>query len=173
VLNLLINNNQSKMEIKIEKVNAVKAYQSADDAGKKLLTNLLGAYNLLDGIMERVKSYEDACAVLGIQQHSFLISTDDPFGDNAACVALQKLTIISRALNEGWTPDWSNSSQYKYYPYFKANPAGSGLSFHGYDGWLTDTNVGSRLCFKSAELARYAGEQFIDLYNDFLTIKQS
>ncbi len=166
------------MEIKIKKSNAVKAYQSADEAGKKLLTNLLGAYNLLDGIMDRVKSYKDACAVLGFEPKKFLLTNSayplkatDYFGDGVALVAFEKLTIIARALNEGWTPDWSNNSQYKYYPRFIENAPGSGLSFLGYADWRSSTTVGSRLCYKSAELAKYAGQQFEDLYNDLLTIK--
>lgn len=32
-------------------------------------------------------------------------------------------------------------------------------------------NRGSRLCYKSRELAEYAATQFADIYNDFLTIK--
>jgi hypothetical protein len=161
------------MTLQVEKVNAQKAFETANEEGKKLLLNLFGAHNFLQHISDRIKSFEDACAVLNVSVPNFLKCTNDPFGDNAAAIAFDKLTTIARALNEGWTPDWSNPSQNKYYPYFKANPSGSGLSFYGVDYWNSGTHAGSRLCFKSRELAEYAGKQFIELYNDFLTIKQS
>lgn len=106
-----------------------------------------------DKITDRVKSFEDACEVLGIAVPKNMHVTD-------------KLKTIAKALNEGWTPDWSNSSQYKYVPYFKWN--GKAFVYDGYDGWDGHTAVGSRLCFKNFELAKYAATQFIDLYNEFL-----
>jgi hypothetical protein len=76
---------------------------------------------------------------------------------------------IAKVLNEGWEPSWNNSNENKYYPWFKMN-SGSGLSCSGYDFVLSYTSVGSRLVFKSAELATYAGNQFLDIYSKFLTI---
>lgn len=158
------------MEINLK--NLIVAYKEATESEKRMLANLFGKENCQPKLItDRVKTYEDACDVLGIQQHNFLCSEDDPHGDNASVVAFQKLTTIVRALNEGWQPDWSNSGQYKYYPWFKANVSGSGLSFDGYDVWYSNTDVGSRLAFKNSELAAYAGKQFNDLYNQFLTIK--
>jgi hypothetical protein len=49
--------------------------------------------------------------------------------------------------------------------------SGSGLSYDVYDYWRAVASVGSRLCFKSRELAEYAGKQFIDIYTDFFIIK--
>ena len=78
-----------------------------------------------------------------------------------------KIQIIAKALNEGWYPNWNDTNEYKYYPWFKASP-GVGFSFSDYDFALTRSTVGSRLCFKSRDLAEYAGKQFIDIYNQFL-----
>jgi hypothetical protein len=75
--------------------------------------------------------------------------------------------VICRVLNEGWSPDWNNSSEYKYYPWFKMS--GLGLSYDGYGFTHSDTYVGSSPCFKSSELAEYAGKQFISIYKDFLS----
>lgn len=121
-------------------------------------------------ITERVKTFEDACNVLGMNKIELGMSGLNE--DEISIVAYAKLIIIARALNEGWLPDWSNSSQYKYIPWFKHNAAsGFGLSVDGYGYWCAATDVGSRLCFKSSELATYAGKQFEALYNEFLTIK--
>ena len=36
---------------------------------------------------------------------------------------------------------------------------------------ISTSYVGSRLCFKSKDLATYAGTQFLDIYKDFFTVK--
>jgi hypothetical protein len=158
-------------QLVIEKSNALKAYCNADNNGKVLLENLLGKKVFLQKITDRVKTFEDACAVLGIDPNEALVMTFSPTlsVDKISCLAYIKLIIIARALNEGWTPDWSDSSQYKYVPWFK-HQSGSGLSYDVYDYWLAFTGVGSRLCFKSAELAEYAGRQFEPEFRDYLTL---
>ena len=118
-----------------------------------------------------VKTFDDACQVLGINGEVISASLNDALGTDAASIsAYAQLIIIARALNQGWQPDWSNQSEYKYFPWFK-NKSGFGLSYYVYAYWLTTTTVGSRLCFKTKKLAEYAATQFADLYNDFLTIK--
>lgn len=122
-------------------------------------------------ITDHVKTFEDACEILGIEGDVINGSISDALaGDADSIAAYAKLIIIARALNEGWVPDWSSSSQYKYIPWFK-HKSGFGLSSYGYVGWATTTPVGSRLCFKTKELAEYAAMQFADLYNDYLSIK--
>lgn len=124
-------------------------------------------------ITERVKTFEDACSVLNIDPAA-VISNFEFFPEHhrKAMAAHAKLIIIAEALNEGYRPDWNNNSEYKYYPWFDMedadkSQAGSGFSFGDYVYWLTDSNVGSRLCFKTRELAKYAGEQFKELYKDY------
>jgi len=65
-------------------------------------------------------------------------------------------------------PDWGNHDQWKYEPWFDmGGSSGSGFAYFAYDLWGTGSACGSRLCFKSRELAEYAGEQFRDLYKDY------
>ena len=118
-------------------------------------------------ITERVKTFEDACQVLGIDAIKFEITGMD--SDVGSIAAYMKLIVIARALNEGWKPNWANSNEYKYVPWFKEN--GFGLSFVYCAYWFSITFVGSRLCFKSRELAEYAGKQFESIYQEYLTIK--
>lgn len=158
--------------IDINPVNAVKAYKSATPEGKKLLIDLLGEDNLKVDIKDRIKTYEDACEELGIKPIKIdndLIPQCQNAKDRAANYAYHQLTIIARALNEGWEPDWSNSGENKYYPYFLYN-AGAGSGFAYFDcGYVHSYSVvGSRLVFKSSALAIYAGKQFTDIYNQFL-----
>ena len=125
--------------------------------------------------MKKVKSFEHACELLNIET-TLPVVTGIPAEHQEAIVAHYQLVIVAQAINDGWKPDWSDSSQYKYHPWMKVKatkkkPSGSGLSFDGYDVWYSNTDVGSRLAFKNSELAAYAGKQFNDLYNQFLTIK--
>lgn len=118
--------------------------------------------------MSTITSFEDACAALSIEAKLPDVSML-PAAYHKQNIAHHKLMVIAEALNEGWKPNWDDSSEYKYWPYFETNPAGVGFSYTYCDDWYTFTYVGSRLCYKSDELAEYAGKQFIDIYNDFLT----
>ena len=106
-------------------------------------------------ITERIKSFDDVLKHLEIVPVDFAKQCDRLAPDE---VAYRKVKLIAEALNEGWKPDWTNSSEYKYLPWFKmGGSSGSGFAYNDYDNWNTDSTCGSRLCFKSIELARYAG----------------
>ena len=155
--------------LQIKKENALKAYQEGCNDVKNVLSNLFGKEIFIPkNITDRVKTFEEACSLLGKDPNDFL-PDGVPAEDSNSIVAYCKLIIIARALNEGWVPDWKNSNQYKYYPWFDMS-SGSGLSYYGYAGQYSLSTVGSRLCFKSRELAEYAGTQFIDLYKEFFII---
>lgn len=120
-----------------------------------------------------IKTFEDACKKLNINPEEIKISYPDAISKHAnALVAHAKLVIIAEVLNEGWTPDWSNSNQLKYYPWFDmSSPSGGGFSFDVCDLWTARSGVGSRLCFETREKAKYAGKQFEDLYKTYFVIE--
>lgn len=127
-------------------------------------------------ITDRVKTYEDACKVLGVEPINEQNAKAQGFRSDE--IARRKLETIAAALNEGWKPDWNNTDQYKYYPYFyiqeNAKGKGSaGLSYASTDIAATYTYayIGSRLCFYASRLARYASNQFTDLYEQILIEK--
>lgn len=157
-------------KLKITADNAIKAYQGADTKGKKLLEDLFGPeVFVLKPITERVKTWEDACAIKGIDPVSSLPYPEPANDLQIAINGTFQMFIICEVLCEDWVADFNNSSQYKYTPYFTWNNAGFGFSDTDYGDWNTGTYVGSRLVFPTRELAVYAGEQFIDIYNKFLT----
>lgn len=126
-------------------------------------------------ITDRVKTYEDACKVLGVEPINEQNAKAQGFRSDE--IARRKLETIAAALNEGWKPDWNNTDQYKYYPYFyiqeNAKGAYAGLSRANTDGTAANAGayIGSRLCFYASRLARYAGNQFTDLYEQILIEK--
>ncbi|TWP30535.1 hypothetical protein ETU09_00610 [Apibacter muscae] len=125
-------------------------------------------------IIEKIKTFEDACKELNLNPKDFTITIPNEFSKHSeALTAHLKLVVITQALNEGWEPDWSNWDEYKYYPWFDMEDSASGgFSFGGYGDWNSISIVGSRLCFKSRELAEYAGKQFEGLYETYFVIKK-
>ena len=146
-------------------------------------------------VTERIKTFADACNAIG-DEHPLVkeylrvadgnIILDDLY-------AYLKLRIIVAALNEGWEPKFEKG-EYRYFPWFYLYTkeqydelddeekwrcvlrsgsdtssfsgfvscgAGSGASF-------SFTSYGSRLTFRSRELAAYAGRQFIEEWADFM-----
>lgn len=127
--------------------------------------------------MKKIKTFADACKALKLNPKHLPDVSLLPKEHQKAITAHYKLVIIVQALNEGWTPNWNDISQWKYYPWFTIEadakrPSGFGFSLTLYDCWLTRTPVGSRLCFKSRELALYAGKQFKNLYKEYFLIQK-
>ena len=123
-------------------------------------------------IKDKVKSFEDACKVLDITP-SVPVVTGIPEKYQKPLIANYQLMVIAEALNEGWTPDWSNGEWDKWYPWFNMDDSSSAgrFSFNGSGNRYSGSSVGSRLCFKSEELADYAGTQFLELYRELFVIE--
>lgn len=67
-------------------------------------------------VMERIKTFEDACRELGIDADEWMNDRED-LGLEPDIIAYMKLRIIVAALNEGWKPKFV-TDEYRYYPYF-------------------------------------------------------
>ena len=115
--------------------------------------------------------------------------------NNLHLFAYTRLAIIAEALNEGWRPEYTED-EYRYYPWFglytqeeyddmddddkeccrfvgRSNDyayAYGGLVCASADFGSASsyTFVGSRLAFKSRELAIYCGKQFIEIWINYL-----
>src|ERR1043165_9751947 len=106
--------------LQINLADAVKAYQGADAAGKKLLSNLFPKADFNQNVMDRVETFEDVLAAAGMTPEQFADSCQGLTTDE---VAYTQLKLIAEVLNEGWQADWNNSNQVKYYPYFNMKGA--------------------------------------------------
>ena len=125
-----------------------------------------------ESITAKVKSYADACKVLGIEPMDEAKMKAAGFRQDE--IARRQLETIVEALNEGWKPDYNDINQSKYRPWFWIEPkpygASAGLAYAdtNYAPSTTYTALGSRLCFKNATLARYAANTFTRLYEEIL-----
>jgi hypothetical protein len=157
--------------LEITRQAAIKAHDEASTKGKTLLENLFGKRVFQKDIKERIKTFDDVIRELGDDPEEFknaISIMEEP--DEIAYV---KLKLIAEALNEGWTPDWSNGEWDKWYPWFDMDNSSSAgrFSFHAAVNLGSSSDVGSRLCFKSEELADYAGTQFLELYRELFVIE--
>lgn len=146
--------------ISAPKDKTLAMHKNADTKVKAALEQLFGK-EPFQSVTDRVKTFEDACRVAGTAVAN-VINMDD----SADEIAYKQLKVIAAALNEGWKPDWTNESEEKWYPWMEYK-AGSGFSLHYVYYDYTNSRVPSRLCFKNAELAKYAATQFRDIYNEY------
>ena len=116
--------------------------------------------------------------------------------DVSDVVAYLKLRVIAEALNEGWKPQFTHDET-RYYPWFyfctqeeidkmdeekkkklwlfggnSHDGAACGLaSAHSYAALESSgANVSARLAVKSEALATYFGQQFIDIWSDYVAL---
>ena len=184
------------MEIlNIEKEKAINAYRVGSDEQKQVLELLFGVETLKPKtVMDRVKTFEDALKELKpfhplVKEYKALRKADV----TSNLIAYSKLCIVTAALNEGWTPKFIKGER-RYFPYFflytdeeirnmseeeksrvvcrsnyyaDAYGGVSCASAHN-DSAHVFASFGSRLAFKTRELANYAGKQFIKLYANYL-----
>ena len=187
-------------ELKISAENALAAYNNTDANGRELLEHLFGKEIFAQDIKDKVKTFEDAVAILGdehplVAQFRVIESSFKEADNNLHLFAYARLVIIAEALNEGWNPKF-DGDECRYYPWFYIYPkaeyeeldedekkecrvvgrtssyasAYGGVVFAYGSGASSSTGTynGSRLAFKTRELAEYCGKQFIDIWEKFL-----
>lgn len=154
--------------LQISEKKAMELYKNGSDELKTVLEESFGKEFFQRKITDRIKTYEDACAELGIYSLDEAKLMD--FGLTKHDIAYQKLATVVKALNEDWTPDVCDSSVYRWYPWFKTNGSPSSFAFDVsyYAAASALAGSGSRLCLKSNELSDYCGKQFIDLWKQFI-----
>ena len=109
-----------------------------------------------------IKTFEDACQALGYDAAKVIPDFSGyPVKHQAAMIAHSKLIIITEALNDGQPIDL-NGAHYEI-----VLDKTEGFSFSLVSICLWACRAGSRLCFRSSEVAEYAAEQFIELYKEY------
>lgn len=144
-------------------------------------------------ITNRIKTFDDALEELGpnhplVKEYEAICKAD--VTENT--IVYSRLCVITAAMNEGWRPRFVKE-EYRYFPYFylytneeisrmskeekssvvfRSNSSAyayGGVAYAcAYNDSVYVANVGSRLAFKTEELAEYAGKQFTKLYAEYL-----
>lgn len=182
------------MKVEIEESKLQTAYANACDGVKDFMESLFGkkvfeaAKPTLDDY-KTIRTYEDACKALG--EPIF----EDPNNLPNHIIALMKLETISRALwGRNWQPQPdAEGNNVFWFPWFalwtkkevedmKPEQRGALLSAGAYGGAGAgfgclvanfrssgaDAGVGFRLCQETEEKAKYFGQQFIELWAEYL-----
>jgi hypothetical protein len=152
--------------LEVAKDKVLNAYKGGTSTDQALIKVLFGD-RFLKSVMERINSFEDACAETGRDPLTTLPYPDPKNPEEEALNAVKMAWVIVEAANEGWVPDFTDENQTKYTPYFVWKE-GVGFVCGDYYGWNRTTDVGSRLCFRSTELAEHFGKKFIEIYRKFL-----
>lgn len=153
----------SKKTLSLDDATALRIYPDASPELKAILEENYSKAFFSREITDRIKSFEDACEYNNTNPLAsrFVNGTRNQ-------IYQERVAEIVKALNEGWEPNYDNSSEYKYTPYFYLNAPGFRFIGSGYSGTGSGTSGGSRFALKSRKLSDYAGTQFTKEYEMWL-----
>lgn len=177
--------------IKVNKESLLDAYRNSGSEARDVLMKLFPEMDFRSSlpVIERIKTWDDVVRELGYDPVERLLDhteRGDGFNFEPDEIAYIKLKAIASVLNEGWTPQFT-INEYRWFPWFvlytkeeidKMNEEqrsrvvlrsnSVAYAYAGDDSSSASTFYGSRLAFKTKELAAYAGKQFIDIWADFV-----
>jgi hypothetical protein len=113
---------------------------------------------ILRPITERVKTVEDAINILGSCEETSTHAILKEHTCDVKAIARQEWIIIVKALNEGWTPNWDNNNEQKWYAWWDLRNKKRNLDNVRY--YYCSSDVPPSEVFKSKELCNYAISQF-------------
>ena len=188
------------IKIELDATTVAAIYNGSNKDARQAFKDALGEqFSKVLPIESRIKTFDDAYNELGEEHPLCKEYRTVKYGylSNVGkdLLAYLQLRIITAALNEGWEPKFVKGEQRWYGWYnlidkdeyeslseeeksrsvlrsYNYSRAGGGLAFAGayYASSHSSTSLGSRLSFKNAELAEYAGKQFAEIYADFCFI---
>lgn len=120
---------KDKTVLTLNTAKAKELYPTAAPEFKQMLESSFGKETFFEKITDRIKTLADVFSIIKPSKEEFdLINY---VGSNRRIIGAKHLMLIemiAEVLNEGWQADWTNSSQYKYYPWFKYT-SGFGFSY--------------------------------------------
>ena len=190
----------NKIEIEIpegkvaewKEINGVTALVLVDKKDNRPVTERIKTFKDACGELDRMAEKGDDTA-------ANLLADYESNGNNILVkqtLATMKLSIIAYALNEGWEPKFAKD-EHRWYPWFYFHTrreidkmdeekkkelwlfggssnrgASCGLAYAYSDyAWSHSTaSISARLAVKSEALAKYFGQQFIDIWSDYVAL---
>lgn len=131
---------------------------------------------------QNIKTWEDACKVHGINPTQLPEVSMIPNKFKDWIINMYKMGVITEAINtdengEIWIPNWNDSNELKYFPWFKikatkTKPLGVGFSRSLCVYWYADAVCGSRLCFDDSNKVAHVQKYFKDIFIEMFLIKE-
>lgn len=141
---------EQERQLLINEDDAKELYKTASVEFKSVLEDTFGKEFFLENIKDKIKALKKYSTKHKLEKVVYLLSKEHGEYIDAYVTAL----YVSEALNEGWEPNWQDSSEYKFIVYNNMGEYGVAiLKSHRY----------LDICFKSKELAEYFIKQFSDI----------
>jgi hypothetical protein len=141
-------------------------YKKADAEWKEILEGNFGkSFFKTRKPFNEITTMEQVFEQLGMDSKDpvYYVGTPDE-------IAYRLLKLIPLALNpEGWKPDWNDSKQRKWSPWFYMDNPGFRFSDSYYSVANTNSTGGSRLCYATEEISNHAAKAFLHLYKEWLS----
>ena len=155
--------------IEIEEETILKGYNQANSEQKILLEKYF-KINTPKDLTKTLKTWKDVLKYAKEKGYNFKLpySEKTQVKEEISLNALCKIHLLAKVFNEDWTANFKDSTQYKYYPWFKRKSSGwvfdGGFRFSCSVGW------GALSYFKSSEIVNYIGnnKEFVNIYNEYL-----
>jgi hypothetical protein len=154
-------------EIEISNDLIQKGYSEANDKQKKLIKKYFKLENL--DVLSKIKDFKD---ILKLSNKTLkdILPYQKPTTENQVKInALAKIQLIEEIVNEGWTPNWSNSNEYKYYIWFEFKKSVGWVVYGSYD-FCSDCYGGVSF-YKNKKVSDFVSKTFLKEYKEFLTGK--
>lgn len=160
-------------KVELKKENVLKAYAEGCSDVKKVLKNLLGEELFVPAKQDWLQLFKQFCKDNGLS-YVDIVGYEIKNKKHEAAIAYNMLVEIIEVANKKdnggreWFPDWDNSSEYKYQPWFDMR-SGSGFAFYNAYDWHSGAGAGSRLCFKNESTAKTVAIKYLAIYEKFMT----
>ena len=150
-----------ELKIEIPKGYAIKAFDTK--------TGIV-SWKKDGNIKDRIKNFDDVLEELGSSDED-VIDYKVLSSNNVSKFILASLQIkmIVRVLNEGWIPDWTNNSEYKWYPWAYLYKNGE-LPLGNCVYYYSNAGCSAHFCFKSEDICKYAFKTFNKEYFEYFKI---
>lgn len=153
--------------LKIDAATARREYPGASPVIKMVFEQSFPTGFFSEKLTDRINSMSDVFAECGIDEDEFYEECQN-LGLPEDEIGYREAKLICKAFNGDWVPNWDNSNERKWRPWFYMDGP-SGFRFLGSDCDLTISGVGSRLCFKEESHCDHAAKAFLHIYKKFFT----
>lgn len=153
----------SKIQLEEDTIRSI--YKTTNIENKKMLEKEL-TKKFFENIIDKIKDFDDILELSGYESEEEFLPYKKPKNKQELRLNnIARLQLIAEVYNEGWIEDWSNTQQYKYYPYF--TKASGSWVVGGCDCGGSDS-AGSLVYFKDKEKSLDAANKFIKIYSEIL-----